>query len=219
MAERKVFCLVWICQTPFLLWQKGSNNHHIVSEKNNSHTKEHKLWNPIPQKYICMHLTQFLHGKPIKKIPDIENLLIILCIPYSWTFHQKHLWLNKSCSQGQISKWTHIDQLNRNFLWLNIECVLDYIHQLIRDYLGSISGLYCKFQNGHILISWLNFLWLNRKKTTVLVSRKNVGVHTIFRTNEMWIPSQVKIFLIHVAPSLSQSKTIPPLFSGKIEYT
>ena len=159
-----------------------------------------------PQKYICMHLTQFLHGKPIKKIPDIENLLIIPCIPYSWTFHQKHLWLNKTRSQGQISKWTHIDQLNRNFLWLNIECVLDYIHQLIRHYLGSISGLSCKFQNGHILISWLNFLWLNRKKTTVLVSRKNVGVHTFFRKNEMWIPSQVKIFLIHVVPSLSQSK-------------
>jgi len=121
-------------------------------QKNNSHTKEHELWNPIPQN-ICMHLTQFLHGKPIKKISDLENLLIIPCIPYSWTFHQKHLWLNKTRSQGQISKWTHIDQLNRNFLWLNIECVLDYIHQLIRDYLGSISGLYCKFQNKHILIS------------------------------------------------------------------
>ena len=173
-----------------------------------------------PQKYICMHLTQFLHGKPIKKIPDIENLLIIPCIPYSWTFHQKHLWLNKTRSQGQISKWTHIDQLNRNFLWLNIECVLDYIHQLIRDYLWlNIWSILQISKWTHIDQLNINFLWLNRKKTTVLVSRKNVGVHTFFRKNEMWIPSQVKIFLVHIAPSLSQSKTIPPLFSGKIEYT
>jgi hypothetical protein len=35
-----------------------------------------KIVESHPQKYICMLLTQFLHGKPIKKFFGIENLLL-----------------------------------------------------------------------------------------------------------------------------------------------